>query len=202
MSEATLEGLQAKIEALEASNQGLKSDLVKAKAKAKGAEIDPDAHAQLQADYEALQAKYSVIEKSSAKQTQILTDELNATKKSLSKTKIEANLTATLNEAGVDGKYFKAVKAMFESQAVLDGDVVKIGEKALSEHIKTWATGDEGSPFIAAKQSTGGGAQGGAGAGGGENPYAQNSLNLTKQIELQKTNPALAQQLQAQAKPN
>lgn len=196
----TVEELQAKLEAMEQSNSGLKADLAKAKAKARGADIDPEAHAQLQTDYDTLKAAHAKLEAGSKAQIDKLTQSLTEIDGKFKASTIDAALSGALNDAKVDPKYIAAVTALFKGQAAIDGDAVKVGDKALAEAVKEWAAGEAGAPFISASQNAGGGAAGGgAGAAGVANPYAKDTLNLTKQIELQKSNPTLAAQFKAQA---
>ena len=173
----TLEELQAKVtemteaqEALTASNNGLKADLSKAKAELrKGQTIDPNDFANVQAENEALKTKLSDADKSTKK----LALERDNALKSLEADSIvtsnmqrERDLTEGLAGIRVTDPYnLKAAKAMLAAQVtVVTKDGVRmsmVGDKPISEHLKEWATTDEGKHFVAAPNNNGGGAQGG-----------------------------------------
>lgn len=82
----------------------------------------------------------------------------------------DQQLTEALTKAGVtNAVHLKAAKALLASGVqVVDENgtrVVKAGEVALDKHITDWASSDEGKHFVAAPDTTGGGAQGARGAG-------------------------------------
>ena len=81
---------------------------------------------------------------------------------------VENGLTDALTQAGVkEAPHLKAVKAMFAPmvQIVAEGDqrIAKVGDKALLDHVKEWASSDEGKFFVSAPVNGGGGATGGKG---------------------------------------
>lgn len=81
----------------------------------------------------------------------------------------DQQLTEALTKAGVtNAVHLKAAKALLASGVqVVDENgtrVVKAGEVALDKHITDWASSDEGKHFVAAPDTTGGGAQGARGA--------------------------------------
>jgi DNA repair exonuclease SbcCD ATPase subunit len=167
--QAQLDEFKERLEASERANQGLKADLAKAKAKAKGAEIDPEAHAALQTQVEELQGKLEKVTKDSTKQIEKLTQQLTEKDGAVSKYLIDSQLTDQLAKAGVKPEFMDAAKALLKSQAAIKAEngeyTALIGDKAISEAIKEWASGDQGKHFIAAPDNTGGGAKGGNGGG-------------------------------------
>jgi multidrug resistance efflux pump len=158
-----LAGLE-RVDALEKSNKGLQADLAKAKAKAKGAEIDPEQHAELQTQVEHLQSELQKATGSSKKEIEKLTAELSKKDGALNQYLIESNLTNELVKVGVKPEFMEATKALLKAQATIkaDGDKYEaiIGDKPLSEAITEWASGDTGKHFIKAPDNNGGGSQG------------------------------------------
>lgn len=95
---------------------------------------------------------------------------------------VENGLTEALTAAGVkEAPHLKAVKAMFAPlvQIVPEGDarVAKVGDKALADHIKDWASSDEGKFFVSAGGNHGGGAQGGGSGGGSGKSMTESDFN-------------------------
>lgn len=80
LTQDKLDELLGKFDALEESNKGLKADLFKAKAKAKGAEIDPDEYANLQQQVADLSSRLENEGKHSKKEIERLS---NLTKKKI-----------------------------------------------------------------------------------------------------------------------
>lgn len=158
----------AATEALSAKNRELLAELKTAKAKAKGAEIDPAEHAALQTKVEELTDELGKVQKASKSEVEKLTRTLSEKDGALTQHLIDAGLTDALAKAGVAPHYLTAVKAMFKTQAKLatEGADYKalIGDKPLAEAITTWAQGDEGKHFVSAPANAGGGAAGGSGA--------------------------------------
>lgn len=175
----TLEELQAKVaeltesqEALTATNNGLKADLKKAKAELqKGQTIDPSEFNSLQSENEAIKTKLATFEKDIKK----ITGERDTALKTLEtesqvtvNMQRERDLTEALSAIGVTNAInLKAAKAMLAAQVqvVTEGDkrITKVGDKALSDHLKEWGATDEGKHFISAPNNTGGGSQGSSG---------------------------------------
>lgn len=184
----TLEELQAKVaelteaqEALQATNNGLKADLKKAKNElntSKG--VDVAEFTALQSENEALKAKVNDADKSIKK----ITGERDLAIKArdddaliTSNMQRDRDLTEALSAVGVtNAVYLKAAKSMLAAQVqvVIDGDkrVTKVGDKLLTDFSKEWAASDEGKTFITPADNSGGGSMGGA-AG------TQSNQNLT-----------------------
>lgn len=115
----------------------------------------------------------------------------------------ERELEAALSEAGIQGKFRKAVKALhagaIKTADEEDGDPrvyvdTDLGEVSITEYIKSWAQSDEGKEFV--EPIRGGGADGGhkGGIPKGDNPFTANAWNKTKQNQLSKTNRVAAEQ--------
>lgn len=115
---------------------------------------------------------------------------------------IEQGLSAALLESGVTNPaLLKAAKAMHKSAITLGDDGLLMGDKPLQDSLKSWAEGDEGKAFISAGGNSGGNA-GNLGNGNvdvKDNPFAKETFNLTKQGELTRTQPEVAEQLKAAA---
>lgn len=159
----------AATEALAAKNRELLGENVKLKAKAKGAEIDPEEHAALQSKVAELSDELGKATKSSKAETEKLTKALAEKDGALNKHLIEAGLTDALAKAGVQPAMLDAVKALHQSKAsinVKDGSYeALIDGKPLAEFVATWAQSDQGKHFVAAPNNNGGGSQGGGGKG-------------------------------------
>lgn len=115
---------------------------------------------------------------------------------------VEDGLTKALVEAGVDKKYLKAARALLkpsvkvvrnddgQRRAVVETD---LGEDEIGKYVVNWVQSDEGSPFVA--KPTGGDAKGGDAKRFGDNPFAKDSFNRTRQQELITQNDAKARQM-------
>jgi alanyl-tRNA synthetase len=173
LTQDKLDELLASIEAMQESQKGLKADLAKAKAKAKGAEIDPEEHAALQTKVEELSNELSKATGNSKKEIDKLTAQLQEKDGALNTYLIEAGLTDALAKAGVKPEFMDASKALLKAQAVIKAEngqyQALIGEKPLADAIKEWAVSETGKHFVAAPANSGGGSQGGGGNGGNQN---------------------------------
>lgn len=192
--EAKLAEALEKIEALERSNAGLKADLTKAKVKAKGAEIDPEVHAALEAKVEELTQANSKLQKESTKTIEQLTGQLKEKDGSLTSYLIESQLTDTLAKSGVLPEFMDATKALLKGQATIkaEGGEYKamIGDKPLVDAVKEWASGETGKHFIKADVNNGGGSGGGQGGGGTQKEMTREAfqrLPQEKKVELSKS---------------
>jgi hypothetical protein len=176
LEDLTQDKLDEILSSIESSNEtvkGLKADLTKAKAKARGADIDPALVQTLEAERDALQdqvvnlgKELKVATTASEKLQNQLNEESGFTQKLL----VENGLNDALNSVGVKNpEFLKAVKSMFASQVkiVTEGDarVPKIGDKSFADYFPEWAKSDSGKNFIEPDNNTGGGAGGGDGKG-------------------------------------
>jgi hypothetical protein len=165
LTQDKLDGLLSKFEALEESNKGLKSDLVKLKAKAKGADIDPDEYANLQNQVAELSSKLENDGKLSKKEVERLSGLVKEKDGALTTYLLDANLTDSLAKSKVKPELMDAAKALLKMQATIKAEngnyQAVIGDKALGDFVKEWATSETGKHFVAAENNSGGGAQGG-----------------------------------------
>jgi len=150
-------------EALSAKNKELLAELRTAKAKAKGAEIDPEEYARLQTQVEELTGKLEKVSKDSAKQIEKLTKDLSEKDGALTQHLIDGGLSTALAKAGVAPHFMDAAKAMLRGQATIKDGHAVIGDKPLADHITEWAGSDQGKHFVLAPANSGGGGQGGNG---------------------------------------
>ena len=168
LTQDKLDELLAEQEAARNSLAGLKADLAKFKAKAKGAEIDPEAHAELQTTVETLKAELDKANKAAKKAGDEFNAQVSAKDAALSKYLIDSQLSDSLAKAGVKPEFMDAVKAMHRgsAQIAIDGTeyVARIGDKPISEAIAEWVGSDAGKHFISAPNNSGGGANGGKGS--------------------------------------
>jgi hypothetical protein len=165
LTQDKLDGLLSKFEALEESNRGLKSDLVKLKVKAKGADIDPEDYANLQTQVAELSGKLENDGKLSKKELDRLSGLVKEKDSALTTYLLDANLTDSLAKSKVKPELMDAAKALLKMQATIKAEngnyQAVIGDKALSDFVKEWATSETGKHFVAAENNSGGGATGG-----------------------------------------
>ena len=165
LTQDKLDEIVGKNESLEASVNGLKADLVKLKAKAKGADIDPEEHANLQAQVAELTSKLENEGKTSKKEIERLSNLIKEKDGALSTHLLDAGLTDALVKSKVKPELIDAAKALLGKQAMIKNNDGKyeavIGEKALGEYIKEWASSESGKHFVAPDSNAGGGANGG-----------------------------------------
>lgn len=171
LTQDRLDELLASVEALTESQKGLKADLAKAKAKAKGAEIDPEEHANLQTQVADLTERLAKAEKSGKGEVEKLTKQLQEKDSALTTYLVDSQLTDSLAKAGVLPQFMDATKALLKSQATIKADngqyQALIGDKPIAEAIKEWASSDNGKHYVKAPDNGGGGANGGEGGGAG-----------------------------------
>lgn len=169
LTQEQLDELLSSRDALNDSVKGLKSDIAKLKAKAKGADIDPEAHAALQTEVEELRGSLTKAETAAKKEIDKLAGQLKEKDGSLQKYLIDASLSDTLVKAGVKPEFMDASKALLKLGATLRADngeyAAFIGDKPLGDYVGEWVKSDQGKHFIAAPANNGGGAGGGDGAG-------------------------------------
>lgn len=165
LTQDKLDSLLSKFEALEESNKGLKSDLVKLKVKAKGADIDPEDYANLQNQVAELSSKLENDGKLSKKELDRLSGLVKEKDSALTTYLLDANLTDSLAKSKVKPELMDAAKALLKMQATIKAEngnyQAVIGDKALGEFVKEWATSETGKHFVSAENNSGGGAQGG-----------------------------------------
>lgn len=133
-----------------------------------------------------------------------LTEQLEEAQGGERKLRVQTALDKAMDEAGVAPAFRKAVKAMHVGDvSIIEQDgkqVAVIGDKPISDHLKTWASTDEGKNFIGDSGASGGAAGGGGSSDKGViNPWASETRNLTKQGQMERDNPTLAKQLKQAA---
>lgn len=114
---------------------------------------------------------------------------------------VVGGVTEALTKAGVMPEFFDAAKALLlQNKAEIVEGKPMLGGKLLDDTVNEWAASDTGKHFIKASGNSGGGATPSNSSGEKvNNPWAKDTFNLTKQGELMKNNPELAQQFQQQA---
>lgn len=134
----------------------------------KNSEIDPEDYQRLKDENDELHGKVTEAQKAAKKaidEAAKATKQAEAESGAVSKLLVDNGLTESLTKAGVKPEYMKAAKSMLASQVnvVAEGDqrIAKVGDKALSDFVTTWAASDEGKHFVAAQNNSGGGSQGG-----------------------------------------
>jgi len=172
LEELTQEKLDEMLEQMTAiadSNKALKGDITKLRAKAKGADIDPEEHANLQTQVAELTDKLTKSEKTYKTESEKLIKSLSEKDGALTKYLLDANLTDNLAKARIKPELMDAAKALLKVQATIKAEngeySALIGDKPIGDYVKEWATGDAGKHFVMADNNSGGGAQGGNGNG-------------------------------------
>lgn len=164
--QAQLEELRASNEALQKKNRELLGELKASKARAKGAEIDPEDYANLQHELETLRDQFDKTQKMSAKEIEKFQKSLTEKDSAIQNYLIENGLSDAMLKANVRPEMMPAVKAMLRQQAAIKAEgseyVALMGEKPLAEAVLEWAQSDAGKPFVIAPDNSGGGAAGGA----------------------------------------
>jgi chromosome segregation ATPase len=167
MSEDKIAELEAAIEVLSAKNNQLLGEVKVAKAKAKGAEIDPAEYAALQNENETLKSELTKATKDSAKTIEALQSSLSEKDGALQSYLIDNGLNDAMLKAGIKPEFMSAAKAMLKANTKVTAEngqySALMGDKPLFDAITEWAASDEGKHFVSAPANSGGGATGGNG---------------------------------------
>lgn len=167
MSEDKIAELEAAIEVLSAKNNQLLGEVKVAKAKAKGAEIDPAEYAALQNENETLKSELNKATKDSAKTIEALQTSLSEKDGALQSYLIDNGLNDAMLKAGIKPEFMSAAKAMLKANTKVTAEngqySALMGDKPLYDAITEWAASDEGKHFVSAPANSGGGATGGNG---------------------------------------
>jgi hypothetical protein len=169
MSEERIAELEAAIEALSAKNHTLLGEVKVAKAKAKGADIDPAEYAALQNENDTLKSELTKTTKESVKAIEALQSSLSEKDGALQSYLIDNGLNDAMLKAGIKPEFMSAAKAMLKANTKVTAEngqySALMGDKPLFEAITEWAASDEGKHFVSAPANSGGGATGGNGNG-------------------------------------
>lgn len=167
MSEEKIAELEAAIEVLSAKNNQLLGEVKVAKAKAKGAEIDPAEYAALQNEVETLKSELTKATKDSTKTIEALQASLSEKDGALQSYLIDNGLNDAMLKAGIKPEFMSAAKAMLKANTKVTAEngqySALMGDKPLFDAITEWAASDEGKHFVSAPANSGGGATGGNG---------------------------------------
>ncbi len=167
MSEDKIAELEAAIEVLSAKNNQLLGEVKVAKAKAKGAEIDPAEYAALQNENETLKSELNKATKDSTKTIEALQTSLSEKDGALQSYLIDNGLNDAMLKAGIKPEFMSAAKAMLKANTKVTAEngqySALMGDKPLYDAITEWAASDEGKHFVSAPANSGGGATGGNG---------------------------------------
>ena len=167
MSEDKIAELEAAIEVLSAKNNQLLGEVKVAKAKAKGAEIDPAEYAALQNENETLKSELNKSTKDSTKTIEALQTSLSEKDGALQSYLIDNGLNDAMLKAGIKPEFMSAAKAMLKANTKVTAEngqySALMGDKPLYDAITEWAASDEGKHFVSAPANSGGGATGGNG---------------------------------------
>jgi hypothetical protein len=203
----TLEELTAKVAELQESNESLATknrellgEVKAAKAKAKGAEIDPSEHEALKAQVEQLQSQLDKTSKMTKVETEKLTKQLGEKDAALQRLLIDGGLSDALAKAGVAPQSMDAAKALLRQDVAIksEGDDIRavMGDKALSEAISEWASSEQGKHFVAAPKNSGGGA---IGSTNGASSKSFKDMTSEERTTLYRNNPQQYEAMKSQA---
>lgn len=196
-SEEGVAGLKAKISELmdETKEERRKRQEVEAKI-AEQEELEERAKLEAKGEYD------KILEKERAKRTEA-ENKAQKAEAARRQTIVDRELTESLVKANVAPHLLRLVKNDLLAKATVEGegdDLKAVVEgKNLGDFVTEWAGTDEGKNFIAAPNSSGGGASGGSSGGSGANPFSKDSFNLTEQAKLARENPERASQLKQEA---
>ncbi|TGE04635.1 hypothetical protein [Hymenobacter fodinae] len=134
-----------------------------------------------------------------------VTGERDGLKAKLDRQYSDAALNAAIADAGIAAPFAPAVRAMLKEKVKVDyeGDeaIVTIENMPVTDHLKAWAGTEMGKHYVAAPGNGGGGSGGPGGAphSNKDNPWSKEGFNLTKQTEIEISDPGKAAQLKAAA---
>lgn len=156
-----LEDARASIKALEAKNAEVIGINKRAKAEAEearqAAEAAAEEKARSEKDVEALEKSLTA---KFEKTIKTLTADLATRDASLKMLLIDNAIQTGMNEHKIAAPYQEAFAALVKSQAVLEGDVAKVGDVSLGDYMKTFVASDKGKAFVAAPANSGADAMG------------------------------------------
>lgn len=161
-----IDELVAANEALQKKNRQLLGEAKAAKAKARGADIDPEEYLALQHELEVIRDQLDKTQKFSTsemdKMQKVLSEKDGAIKSYL----IDNGLADAMLKANVRPEMMPAVKAMLRQQTAVRAEGSEyqalMGDKPLYEAVIEWSQSDAGKPFVSAPDNSGGGATGGS----------------------------------------
>jgi hypothetical protein len=165
LTQDKLDEMLSQMNAITESNKALKGDITKLRAKARGADIDPEEYANLQSQVETLSQKYDSETKLSKKEIERLSNLVKEKDGALTTYLLDAGLTDALAKQKVRPELMDAAKAFLKQNAAIKSDngnyQAVIGDKALHEYIGEWVSSENGKHFVQPEANSGGGANGG-----------------------------------------
>lgn len=182
----TAEELQAELDSVLTKRDELLREVKTLKAKAKGADIDPEEFAKLQSDNEELRSALDKTSKTSKAEIERLTKTLSEREGKLHDILVDGGITEALAKANVAPELMKAAKALLKSGAAVKEGAAFMGDKPLADAIAEWSASDEGKHFVRAPVNSGGGGQGGGGSGQGKK---FSDMTSEERTALYRTNP-------------
>lgn len=191
--QAQLEKAMASIAKLEENNKKLMTQKVEAAREAEEAREAAEAAAEEKARNEKnVEALESSLTKKFEKQIAELTKAKETSEATVKSLLIDGTIKGALADAGVLPEAVEALTFMFKSNVEISGSgaeakAVRDGV-SLTDHIKTYLTGESGKIFLAAPVNSGGGATGGSGQSTGLNANS----SLTDILATAEKNPAAA----------
>jgi len=199
--EEQLEDLKNQVEATNAKNKELLTELKTARNKNK--EVDTEAYYKTLDEVDNLKAENAKLNQTlglKSKEVEKLSTTLNELDTNLKTTKLENTLNEELSKLGLNPILSRYVKNDFKALSKINEDgSISIADKPLKEYVSEWLNTDEGKAVSLPSGNVGTSASGGSNNSGVSEAkyFDRNSkeFNLTKQAEVYHTNPTLYNQL-------
>lgn len=183
---AKLEEFSASIKALETKNKELLSEKQKAKQEADEArEAAEEAAAEKAREAKDVEAIEKRLNEKHAKELKKFQEQLAERDNQLSTLLIDNTIKDHLAKHNVAPQFHKAVTAMLKAEAKLEAGEAMVNGVALSEHVSSYFSSDEGRAFVAAPANSGAGAFGNKTT----TPAAPDKWNLTTYVQMKGENP-------------
>jgi hypothetical protein len=139
-----------------------------------------------------------------AKEIQKRDAQIDSLTKGMDETRTQVAIDSAMKEAKIAPQFADTVEAFLKTKIVLTGKgearTAVIGDKSPGDFLKEYVGTDNGKHYVLADSNSGGGSPGGRkGSGSPDNPFDPEKPNITKQMEVMKTDPQRAKTLQQQA---
>lgn len=165
LTQDKLDEMLSQMNAIADSNKALKGDITKLRAKAKGADIDPEDYSNLQSQVETLNSKLENDNKLSKKEIERLSGLVKVQEGAINTYFLDTGLTNALVKQKVRPELMDGAFAYLKSNAVVKSDngnyQAVINDKALEEYISEWVSSENGKHYVQPDANSGGGANGG-----------------------------------------
>lgn len=195
----TIAKLTTSVEKLQSKNTEIIGKLKSAQDEAEDARSERDEKAE---EAERKSGDIAALEKRLTdkyeKQISKLQSDLEARDTDLRTIRVDNEISRVLDEQNVLSHMKGPLSAMYKAMAQYENGEATIEGAALSEHIATHLSGDDGAHYRAASQNSGGNANGNTSTKVTDKEFTKENFNLTKFSELAKSDPAKANAISEQ----